>query len=433
MASASFHAPRGTRDLLPENLARILFMEDTARDLARRGSYGEIRPPLFEATELFSRSLGDDSDVVAKEMFTVPRRGEKSSGSWTFRPEGTAGVVRAYIEAGCPASAPFQKWFYMGPMFRYERPQKGRERQFQQFGVEVFGSSSPLLDAEIVDTAMEFFEGLGFGPELEARVNSMGDAQDRAAWRESLRSFFSPGLEGRCEDCRARFERNLFRLLDCKAEPCQAANKGAPTLVAVMGKEGSAHHATFLAGLEALGREPVADPSLVRGLDYYSRTVFEIHYPPLGARSALCGGGRYDGLVETLGGPSTPAIGFAVGFTATELAMGELHLPKGEALGEIQAASTAGIYCLAIGEDDRVAVLEAARACRVAGIATAMDYRNRSAKAQFKEAHRLSAPFVMVIGPDEREAGVVVLRDMEQGEEEKISLGEAVSRLAAPA
>lgn len=430
MASASFHAPRGTRDLLPENLARILFMENTARDLARLGGYGEIRSPLFEETELFSRSLGDDSDVVAKEMFTVPRRGEKTEGSWTFRPEGTAGVVRAYIDAGCPASAPFQKWFYLGPMFRYERPQKGRERQFQQFGVEVFGSSSPLLDAEIVDTAMQFFEGLGFGPELEARVNTMGDAEDRAAWRDTLRSFFAPGLDARCEDCRARFERNLFRLLDCKAEACQAANEGAPTLAAVLGKEGSAHHETFLAGLRALGREPVADPSLVRGLDYYSRTVFEIHFPPLGARSALCGGGRYDGLVETLGGPSTPAIGFAVGFTATELAMGELDLPKGDALGEIQATPAPGIYCLAIGEDDRVAVLEAARACRGAGVATAMDYRNRSAKAQFKEANRLSAPFVMVIGPDEREAGVVVLRDMAQGEEEKISLVEAVSRLA---
>ncbi|HBF22622.1 MAG TPA: histidine--tRNA ligase [Planctomycetes bacterium] len=431
MASASFHAPRGTRDLLPENLLRTLLMEEAAREVARRGGYGEIRPPLFEETKLFSRSLGNQSDVVEKEMFTVLRRGEASEDSWTFRPEGTAGVVRAYIEAGCPASAPFQKWFYMGPMFRYERPQKGRERQFQQFGVEVFGSKSPLLDAEIVDGAMQFFEALGFGPELEARVNTMGDESDRAEWRQSLLSYFEPHLDARCEDCRSRFKRNVFRLLDCKNDACISGNQGAPALTTVMGKEASEHHTAFLMGLERLGRKPKIDGSLVRGLDYYSRTVFEIHYPPLGARSALCGGGRYDGLVELLGGPPTPAIGFAAGFTSTELAMEEMGLPANADVIAAQAAFAPAVYCLAIGEEDREAAFAAAHECRSAGLSTAIDYRNRSAKAQFKEANRLSVPFVFVIGPDEREQGVVLLRDMVNGEEEKIPLDEAVSRLAA--
>jgi histidyl-tRNA synthetase len=431
MAREAYQAPRGTRDLLPEDLVLIRHLERTAFRLARSARYSEIRSPLLEETRLFSRSLGETSDVVEKEMFTVRGRGESSS-SYTFRPEGTAGAARAYVQGGFPVRAPLQKWFYVGPMFRYERPQKGRERQFTQFGVEAFGSQDPRLDAEVVDLALRFFEELGFGDQLEVRVNTMGDGEDRDRWRDALRAFFAPGLSARCEDCRSRYERNVFRLLDCKVEACRAANEGAPTLRGMLAEESAAHHAGFLAGLRALGREPVEDPTIVRGLDYYTRTIFEIHYPPLGARSALCGGGRYDGLVEEVGGPATPAVGFAIGFTATELALAELGLPPEEQLTDLRAELGAAVYCVAIGDEERDAVLAAAGRLRRAGVpGVELDFRGKSPKAQFKEAAKLGARLVVVIGPDERAAGQAVLRDMESRSEEPVALDALVDAVRA--
>lgn len=420
MAREAYQAPRGTRDLLPEDLVLIRHLERTAFRLARSARYSEIRSPLMEETRLFSRSLGETSDVVEKEMFTVPGRGESTS-SYTFRPEGTAGAARAYVQGGFPSRAPLQKWFYVGPMFRYERPQKGRERQFSQFGVEAFGSQDPRLDAEVVDLAMRFFEALGFGAELEVRVNTMGDAADRDRWREALREFFAPSLAERCPDCRARFERNVFRLLDCKVDRCQGLNLGAPTLAGLLAPESAGHHAAFLSAMRALGRQPVEDPKIVRGLDYYTRTIFEIHYPPLGARSALCGGGRYDGLVEEVGGPATPAVGFAIGFTATELALAELGLPPAGQLADLRLDLGAAVYCVAIGDGEREAALALAGELRRAGVAgVELDFRAKSPKAQFKEAGKLGARLVVVVGPEELAAGEVVVRDMQSRSEDRL-------------
>jgi histidyl-tRNA synthetase len=430
MAKATFRAPRGTRDLLPEDLVLIQHLERTARRLAVSSGFAEIRPPLFEETRLFTRSLGETSDVVSKEMFTVPRRGEAEGESFTFRPEGTASVARAYVNGGYAASAPLQKWYYLGPMFRYERPQKGRERQFTQFGVEAFGAASPLLDAEVVDLAMRFFEALGFGAELEVRVNTMGDSADRDRWRLALQDFFGPQLPERCSDCQSRFERNVFRLLDCKVPSCGELNQAAPMLATVLGDEARLHHDGFLAAMGALGRRPVEDPNIVRGLDYYTRTVFEIHYPPLGARSALCGGGRYDGLVEEFGGAPTPGVGFAVGFTATELALQELALPPEQDLRDLREQLKPTVFVVAVSDAERLPALALAAKLRAEGVApVVLDYRGKSMKSQLKEASKSGASYTVVLGSDELAAGTAVLRDMAAGEEQTLPQAELAARI----
>lgn len=434
MAKATFRAPRGTRDLLPEDLVLIQHLERTARRLALSSGFAEIRPPLFEETRLFTRSLGETSDVVSKEMFTVPRRGEAEGESFTFRPEGTASVARAYVNGGYAAKAPLQKWYYLGPMFRYERPQKGRERQFTQFGVEAFGASSSLIDAEVVDLAMRFFEALGFGAELEVRVNTMGDPSDRDRWRIALQDFFRPQLPDRCSDCQSRFERNVFRLLDCKMPSCVELNRAAPMLATVLGDEAASHHEDFLSAMSALGRTPVADPNIVRGLDYYTRTVFEIHYPPLGSRSALCGGGRYDGLVEEFGGAATPGVGFAVGFTATELALQELGLPREQDINDLRAQLKPTVFVVAVSDSERLPALALAAQLRAAGIApVVLDYRAKSMKSQLKEASKSGAAYTVVLGSDELAAGTAVLRDMAAGEEQTLPQAELAARILGSA
>jgi histidyl-tRNA synthetase len=431
-----FPRPRGTRDLLPEDLILIRHLERTARRVAEAAGCQEVRPPLFEDTRLFSRSLGEASDVVEKEMFTVPRRAgpdavSEATGGYTFRPEGTAGAARAYVEGGFPQRDPLQKWFYLGPMFRYERPQKGRERQFTQFGAEIFGAASPLADAEVVEIALRFFELLGFGAALEVRVNTMGDPEDRARWRQALKDYFLPHLAERCTDCRDRFERNVFRLLDCKVERCRELNQGAPDRFSVLGDAARAHHEAFVAALRGLGRAVKEDRGIVRGLDYYTRTVFEVHYPPLGARSALCGGGRYDGLVEEVGGPPTPAVGFAVGFTPTELALAELGLPAAADLADLRADLAPQVWCVAISDEERQPVLDLAVRLRAAGIRAELDLRGKSAKAQFKEAGKSGARFAATLGAEERANASVLLKDLSNGAESRLAQAELPARLRA--
>mgnify|MGYP002639920801 CR=1 FL=1 len=441
MASDSFRNARGTRDLLPEQLVLIHHLERTAVAVSRAASYQEIRTPLFEETRLFKRSLGEATDVVEKEMFTVPRRtaeGVEASSvqdprSFTFRPEGTASVARAYVQGGFAKRAPLQKWFYVGPMFRYERPQKGRERQFTQFGVEAFGAQSPTLDAEVIGIALEFFQRLGFGAELEVRLNSMGDLADRERWKAELHTFFAPqfavGVETRCKDCRDRFERNILRLLDCKVPQCQEHNAGAPDLFDVMSEEASAHHTQVGEALRVLGFEPKEDRTIVRGLDYYTRTVFEVHYPPLGARSALCGGGRYDGLVEEMGGKSTPGVGFSIGFTPTELALAELNLPAAGDFADLIAEQSPQVYAIAANEEDRLPLFALVRNLRQAGLRCELDHRGKSAKAQTKEALKSGARFLVVLDQSSTSDSKIVLRDQEAQEPSEVCLAELAPTL----
>jgi len=413
--AVKYRAARGMRDVLPSDVPLWERLEGTARRLAAQRGYREIRPPLLEETELFIRSVGEVTDIVEKEMFTL----QKGDTSLSLRPEGTAGIARAYVQAGWAKTAPVQKLFTIGPMFRYERPQKGRERQFTQFDVECLGSHDPRVDAELVDLAARFFEELGLSG-LEVRLNSMGDGDDRARWREAVRAYVRPQLGRRCDLCRARFERNVLRVLDCKNPDCIALSKGAPTIDRFLSEANAAHFARVVALLEALGRTVVRDAGVVRGLDYYTHTIFEVHHPPLGTRSALCGGGRYDHLVRDLGGPEVPAAGFAIGFSATLIALEELGL-----LTDV-TSEPADVFVLAADEAALEPAFLLTAELRAAGLAAVFDCEGKSFKSQLKTAAAAGHPLVAILGPDELGRGSVQLKDMRRREQVELPRAELV-------
>ncbi len=383
----SYKAPRGTRDILPQDLPLWDWIESNARRLLEIHGYREIRPPLFEETALFARSIGEVSDIVEKEMFTVKRE----DSSYSFRPEGTAGVVRAYLEANLHKTRPFQKFYYFGPMFRYERPQKGRERQFFQIGIEALGSMDPYLDAESIHLAASFFESLGI-QDLEVRVNSMGDRVDRDRYRETLREFLAPQIQSYCEQCRTRFERNAFRVLDCKVPGDIEKNKKAPSILESLGPETKSHFEQVQTALKALGRSFRIDPGTVRGLDYYTRTVFEIHDPSLGARSALCGGGRYDGLIQELGGPELGAVGFAIGVSGTLIALESRKITSPLLPKSIQ------VFVLVKEEGNRVDAFRFCDRLRKAGISADFVHEDgKSVKSQLRAADSVGASLALFV------------------------------------
>ncbi len=398
----NFKALRGMRDILPEEMPQWERLEGLARSLAERFGYREIRPPLLEDTKLFIRSVGEVTDIIEKEMFTL----EKGDGSLTLRPEGTAGIARAYLEAGYPQRAPVQRLFHVGPMFRYERPQKGRERQFTQFDVECLGSVDPNLDAELIDMAWTFFEQLGLSG-VEVRLNSMGDGEDRDRFREAVREFVRPSLAQRCELCRSRFERNVLRVLDCKNERDVELNRGAPRLLDFLSTENRAHFEAVQAALGSIGRTAKVDPTIVRGLDYYTRTVFELHSSALGARSALCGGGRYDHLLKDLGGPDLGAVGFAIGFSGTLIALEQLGLA-----GALQPRAL-DLFIVAADDAARREVFLLAQTLRRAGYSAIYDVEKKSLKAQMKQAGSGRARLALVVGERELSAGTVQLKVLE--------------------
>jgi histidyl-tRNA synthetase len=420
MERRAYRAPRGTRDLLPEDVALWERLEETAARLARQRGFREIRPPLLEATDLFTRSVGEVTDIVEKEMFSFAR----GKTSVSLRPEGTAGIVRAYVEAGYPKTRPIQRFFHIGPMFRYERPQKGRERMFTQFDVEALGSLDPRLDAEVIQLAALFFEELGVEG-LEIRLNSMGDGEDRDRYRDAVREFLAPRIEEHCDLCKSRFERNVLRVLDCKNPDCSALHEGAPPIQGYLSPENREHFDTVRALLADVGRETVVDSGLVRGLDYYTRTVFEVHHPPLGARSALCGGGRYDHLVRDLGGPDLGAVGFAVGFSPTLIALEELGLT-----GDVAAPSAAECFLVAAGGGLEAAVFALAEELRRAGVSVVYDVEAKSLKAQMKAANAGGHRFALVLGPNEMERGTLQVKDLVAGEQEEVPRAEVPDALA---
>ncbi|HED66989.1 MAG TPA: histidine--tRNA ligase [Planctomycetes bacterium] len=415
----TYRAPRGIRDLLPEDVALAERMERIAASLATRRGFREIRPALLEETALFKRSVGEVTDIVEKEMFSF----ERGKTHLSLRPEGTAGIVRAYIEAGYPRNRPIQRFFHIGPMFRYERPQKGRERMFTQFDVEALGSMDPRLDAEVIQLAALFFESLGID-EIEVRINSMGDGDDRDRYRDAVRAFLAPSMEAHCDLCRSRFERNVLRVLDCKNPSCRELHAGAPAIVDFLSPENEAHFAAVRSSLERLGRKTVLDSGLVRGLDYYTRTVFELHHPPLGVRSALCGGGRYDHLVRDLGGPDLGAVGFAIGFTPTLLALEELGILDRPA---IRPAADCFLVAAGEGLDEEVFVL--AEELRSRGVSVVFDVEGKSLKSQMKTANAGGFRFALVLGESELERGVVQLKDLPAREQHEIAREELADRI----
>jgi len=416
-----YQAPRGTRDILPEEVGLWRHLEETARAVFSRAGYGEIRVPVFEDTALYARSTGEDTDIVQKEMYTL----EREDSSITLRPEGTPGVARAYIEHNLYKQSPFRKFFYIGPMFRYERPQAGRTRQFHQAGIEAFGSDSPLLDVETIDIAAQYFDAVGLAG-YEIRINSIGCTDCRGQYREVLRDRLAGRLAQLCEDCRRRFERNVFRILDCKEESCRGVIMTLPVVTDHLCESCAEHWERVLTGLRKVGRRYLHDPHLVRGLDYYTRTVYELVHPALGARSAVCGGGRYDNLVAQLGGPEVGGIGFAVGFEPTIAAMGEgVQEHRQTGLG----GSRVSAYLVAAGDVDRAALVPIAHELRLAGVTVDMDFEDRSLKAQMRSANRMKARYTVILGEDELARGTVTVRDMSTSEQGEVAREALIEKL----
>lgn len=417
----TYRAPRGVRDVLPEELGPWEALEAAAEGVARARGFREIRPALLEETDLFSRSVGEVTDIVEKEMFTILR----GDSSYTLRPEGTAGIVRAYLQAGYQHTAPVQRLFHVGPMFRYERPQKGRERMFTQFDVEALGSRDPRLDAEIIHLSCAFFDALGLDG-LEVRMNSMGDGDDRDRYRGAIRERLRPRLAELCDLCRSRFDRNVLRVLDCKNPSCRAIFEDAQDIqmMGFLDDGNRAHFETVLGLLEDLGRSVKVDGQLVRGLDYYTRTVFEVHDTSLGARSALGGGGRYDHLIQDLGGPDLGAVGVAIGFTSTMLALEQ----RGIAAPPVRPAADAYVVAAAAGDADLARqVFLLAEELRGGGVSCVYDTEGRGLKGQMKAAGKGAHRLAVVVGPDELARGVVQLKDLDAGEQSEVARAELVS------
>lgn len=413
-------APRGTKDIMPAEVAAWRYLERVMRGICARYGFKEIRTPVFEHTELFARGIGDTTDVVEKEMYTFEDRGKRSL---TLRPENTASAVRAFVEHKLYAEQAATKLFYIGSMFRYDRPQAGRYREFHQFGVEALGSAGPAVDAEIILLAVQILQELGL-KDLRLKINSVGCPKCRPLHREKLQNFFRPHLSELCSDCQSRFERNPLRLLDCKNPRCRELGAGAPSLEECLCEECREHFSQLKELLAAAGVAYDVDHNLVRGLDYYTKTAFEIQYAPLGAQSAVAGGGRYDGLVQEIGGPETPGIGFAMGMERVLLALESQKL-----LPELP--DSVDVYVACQQKSLFKEVFKTAIGLRRAGLAADYDFFGRSMKAQMKAANKSGARFVLIFGEEEAARGQVVLRDMAAGGQQEIALTDIISILQA--
>jgi histidyl-tRNA synthetase len=402
-------AIKGVKDILPEETPRWRFIEDVARRWALCYGYQEIRIPIFEFTALFARSIGAETDIVEKEMYTFP---DRDGTSLTLRPEGTAGTVRAFIEHNRAADPLPQKYFYIGPMFRHERPQAGRLRQFHQFGAESFGTSDPRADVEVIALLWRLLSDLSL-PDLTLEINSLGSSGDRAAYKPILLAFLSQQKSLLCANCRRRMETNPLRVLDCKVPDCRAATESAPRLIEHLSPEARAHFDQVLAGLVAIGIPYRLNHRLVRGLDYYCLTSFEITSNHLGAQNAVGAGGRYDGLVETLGGPAVPAVGFALGLERVSL-----MLPQ----ASLSSLHECLYYVAAFGETGTKLGLVLLDELRRVGISTQCDYRAITLKAHLRQADRSKCRYAILLGDDEVIRGSVILRNLESKAQEELPL-----------
>lgn len=408
------HRPRGTNDILPGEVEKWQFVEKTAREVCRRFNVAEIRTPIFEHTELFQRGVGETTDIVEKEMYSFEDRGERSL---TLRPEGTASTVRALVENKLYAQPMPQKLFYIGPMFRYERPQSGRYRQFHQFGVEVIGVNDPSVDAEIVALAMTFYKELGLKG-LSLEINSVGSPESRENYRTVLREHLAPVREQLCKDCTSRYDRNPMRILDCKNETCKTLTVEAPHMLDHLTVEDDEHFKAVCEYLDSFGIEYKVNPRMVRGLDYYTQTAFEI----IESGSTICGGGRYNGLVQDVGGPEMPGIGFAGGLERCLLALQTqgIELPVKEGLD---------VFFVALGEAAQKRTVTLLQQLREAGLDADKDYLGKSMKAQMKAADRQKARWVVMLGDDELAQGVATVKNMENGEQQTVALDQLQAML----
>ncbi len=412
-------APRGTKDIMPSEVNNWRYLEGVVRDICAKYGYKEIRTPVFEHTELFQRGIGDTTDVVEKEMYTFTDRGNRSI---TLRPENTASAVRAYVEHKLSKDEAATKFFYIGSMFRYDRPQAGRLREFHQFGIEALGVPGPNVDAEIILLAVQVLETLGL-KDLKLKVNSVGCPNCRPGHRIKLQEFFKPNFDVLCADCKSRYDRNPLRLLDCKVPKCQEVGVGAPSLEECLCEDCKAHFEGVKELLTAAGIDYEVDHNLVRGLDYYTKTAFEIQYSPLGAQSAVCGGGRYDGLVQEISGDEArPGIGFAMGMERVLLALEKQNLlPEfDESIDAFVVVPKQELFTLAFKT-----VMELRRA----GAKVEYDYETKSMKSQMKKANKAQAKFTVIFGEDEVSRGCVTLKDMSNSEQKEVAIAELIQEL----
>ena len=408
----AYQAPKGTRDVTPGESYRWQYVEELIRRTTARYGFKEIRTPVIEHTELFLRSVGDTTDVVQKEMYTCNDKGGRSI---TLKPEGTAGTVRMFVEHGLFAEAMPLKVYYLNcPVFRYERPQAGRLREHHQFGVECFGAPEPSADAEVISMAWDIFTAMG-ARDLTVKLNSIGCPKCRDRYQAALKAYLSEHREELCEDCQVRLEKNPLRVLDCKVESCKRINAGAPHTLDYVCDECRAHMDRLRGYLDAVNIPYEMDPMLVRGLDYYTRTVFEIVSGAAGAQGTLCGGGRYDGLVKQIGGPEVAAVGFGLGIERLLLYLDQLGV-------EIPKPEPVDVLIFGMGDAERQKAFELVNGLRKLGFSADTDHVGRSVKANFKYAGKTEAKHVLVIGENELKTGKGNIKEMATGEQTEVTL-----------
>lgn len=411
--------PKGTYDVYGGNKAKnILYIENLLRTLMEKYNYEYFRTPLFEASELFHRGVGETTDIVSKETYDFKDRGDRMM---TLRPEGTAGVVRSYIENKLYGNAvmPLKTWYY-GPMYRYERPQSGRFREFYQFGIEVFGSNDPITDAEVISIAVNFYKLLGLKG-IKVNINSLGDNESRESYRNALIEYLKPYIDDLCEDCKERYTKNPLRILDCKVDKDTEALRNIPKTIEYLNEESKKHFDDVKAYLDELEIDYEVNPSIVRGLDYYTHTVFEVEasVEGFGSQNVLCGGGRYNNLVETMEGPATPGVGFALGMerllTALEFEKIELDYDKG-----------IDLYIIPMSENEKAKAMSLTQSLRLNGFSVDTDYMNRNLKNNFKQADRLNSKFIVIVGEEEVTTKILTIKNNSTKEEYKVNLDDLI-------
>ena len=407
-------AVRGTKDIIGEEAKKYVYISNVAQKMFENYGYNFVKTPIFEETELFKRGIGEATDVVEKEMYTFKDRGDRSI---TLRPENTASLVRCYLENAIYAKEDISRFYYNGSMFRYERPQAGRQREFNQIGLEVFGEKSPKVDAEVIAIGYKFLEKLGI-TDLEVKINSVGSKESRTIYREKLIEHFSKHLDDMCDDCKDRINRNPLRLLDCKVDKDKDFYKSAPNIIDFLFEDERKHYEDVKKYLDVFGIKYTEDPTLVRGLDYYSSTVFEIVTNKLGSQGTVLGGGRYDNLLKELGDKDIPAVGFATGVERIMMLLGE-NYPK----------NNPDVYIAWLGENTSETALKIAESLRDNDIKVYIDYSEKGMKSHMKKADKLSVRYCIILGEDELNKGIVLLKDFSTREQKEVKIEEIVNQI----
>ena len=407
-------AVRGTKDIIGEEAKKYVYISNVAQKMFENYGYNFVKTPIFEETELFKRGIGEATDVVEKEMYTFKDRGDRSI---TLRPENTASLVRCYLENAIYAKEEISRFYYNGSMFRYERPQAGRQREFNQIGLEVFGEKSPKVDAEVIAIGYKFLEKLGIS-DLEVKINSVGSKESRTIYREKLIEHFSKHLDDMCDDCKDRINRNPLRLLDCKVDKDKDFYKSAPNIIDFLFEDERKHYEDVKKYLDVFGIKYTEDPTLVRGLDYYSSTVFEIVTNKLGSQGTVLGGGRYDNLLKELGDKDIPAVGFATGVERIMMLLGE-NYPK----------NNPDVYIAWLGDNTSETALKIAESLRDNDIKVYIDYSEKGMKSHMKKADKLSVRYCIILGEDELNKGIVLLKDFSTREQKEAKIEEIINQI----